>query len=354
MRWIFIIALLTGDQMSHAATVVFVSMAPEQKIQSFKLNEASGELTPVEMYSVDGTPGSLCCDPQRKTLFASLRSTNKLAAYRIDQSTCRLSAINSVPLSEGANAAFVGTDRSGIWLMSASYAAGTVAVHRIAEGGRIETPAVQTIVTAKTAHCIALSRDNTRVLIPHVSPNLIYLFRLDGNNGRLSEEQRIPGGTENAGPRHLVFHSRLDIAYTSDEQGNSVTVYQATSSGMAAVQTLSTLPEEFHGKNSTAEIKVHPSGRFVWVSNRGLDSLAGFSIDADNGRLTAIGQTATEKTPRSFEIDPSGRFIFGAGEGSGRLAVFRVESESGQLQRIHTYELGKSLTWVMAVRTGDD
>jgi 6-phosphogluconolactonase len=114
------------------------------------------------------------------------------------------------------------------------------------------------------------------------------------------------------------------------------------------VQTLSTLPADFKRANTTAEVKVHPSGKFVWVSNRGHDSLAGFGIGA--GKLSALGQTPTEKTPRSFDVEPDGRYLFGAGEGSGQLAVYRVDGETGQLTRAHTYPVGKSLTWVMAVK----
>jgi 6-phosphogluconolactonase len=112
---------------------------------------------------------------------------------------------------------------------------------------------------------------------------------------------------------------------------------------------LSTLPDDFTGKNSTADVKFHPSGRFVWVSNRGHDSLAGFEFDEAAGKLRAIRQTPTEKTPRSFAIDPSGNYAFAAGEGSGKLAAYSIDKESGRLDRIATYETGKSLTWVSAV-----
>src|SRR5439155_14413652 len=107
--------------------------------------------------------------------------------------------------------------------------------------------------------------------------------------------------------------------------------------------TLSTLPAGFTAANSTAEVKVHPNGKFVWVSNRGHDSLAGFAID-EAGKLTALGQTPTEKTPRSFDVSPDGRYVFGAGEGSGKLAVFQVDVGTGKLTRQDTYDVGKSLT----------
>jgi 6-phosphogluconolactonase len=168
----------------------------------------------------------------------------------------------------------------------------------------------------------------------------------------LADAGKAPGGKEKAGPRHLAFHPTKDLAFTSDEQGSSVTAYSFdAAAGLKPLQTLSTLPAGYTERNTTAEVKVHPSGKFVWVSNRGHDSLAGFAID-DAGKLTALGQTPTEKTPRSFEIDPSGQFAFGAGEGSGKLAVFRINTETGELKRLHTVDVGQSLTWVMAVQLG--
>ncbi len=130
-----------------------------------------------------------------------------------------------------------------------------------------------------------------------------------------------------------------------------ITAYRVDAdAGLKPAQTLSTLPPDFKGQNTTAEVKVHPGGRFVWVSNRGHESLAGFRIDPTTGQLSALGQTPTEKTPRSFDIEPDGRYVFGAGEGSGKLAVFRVDLDKGTLTRLHTYPVGKSLTWVLAVK----
>jgi 6-phosphogluconolactonase len=255
-------------------------------------------------------------------------------------------------LPKGENAAFVGTDRTGRWLLSASYAAGKVVVHGLDEG-KIQGPAVQTVTTAKTAHATPTSPDNRWVFVPHVAPNAIYQFRLDVATGKLTESGKAAGGTKKAGPRHLAFHPKLRLAFCSDEQGSGITAYRFDpDAGLTPVQTLTTLPAGFKGRNTTAEVKVHPGGKFVWVSNRGHDSLAGFRIDS-TGKLSALGQTATEKTPRSFEIDPDGRYVFGAGEGSGKLAVFQVDLDSGKLTRIHTYPVGKSLTWVMAVKFGE-
>ena len=338
------------DPAMASGTFVYVSMAHEQKIQSYRLDPTDGKLTPVETMPVDGTPGALAADPGKRFLYASLRSNSTLASYRIDPHTGKLTWLSTAALPEGENAAFVGTDQTGRWLLSASYAAGKVVVHRLRDDGTIQTPAVQTVETAKTAHCTAVDRANRFVFVPHVAPNAVYQFRFDVLTGMLTAAGQTPGGSETAGPRHLAFHPVMDLAFTSDEQGSSITAYRYDpDSGLQPVQTLSTLPPDCDGRNTTAEVKVHPNGRFVWVSNRGHESLAGFSID-DSGHLMALGHTPTEQTPRSFEIDPSGRFAFGAGEGSGKLAVFRIDAGTGKLDRLRTYDVGQSLTWVLAVQ----
>src|SRR5262245_11880168 len=350
MRYALACLIVFGASMTvHAETYLYVSMPPEQKIQLFRLDPADGKLTTVDSIKVDGAPGSLAVGPHKKFLYASLRTTNSLASFAIDQASGKLKHVSTAALPKDENAAFLATDRTGQWLISASYAAGKVVVHRL-QDGTIATPAVQTITTAKTAHCIAIDPTHRWVFVPHVAPNAIYEFLIDPKSGKLDEEGKTTGGTANAGPRHLAFHPSGKMAFTSDETGSSITAYEFDrKGGLRPVQTLSTLPADFKGKNTTAEVKVHPSGKFVWVSNRGHDSLAGFAID-ESGKLSAIGQTPTEKTPRSFEIDPDGRFIFAAGEGSGRLAVYRVDESHGQLDRIGTWKVGKSLTWVMAVK----
>jgi 6-phosphogluconolactonase len=300
---------------------------------------------------VDGAPGALAVDPHKKFLFASLRTTSTLASFAIDPATGKLKHLSTAELPKGENAAFVSTDRSGRWLLSASYMAGKVVVHRLGDDGKIQTPAVQTVVTAKTAHCIALDKDNRSVFVPHVASNAVFHLRFDAGTGKLAELAKAPGGKPKAGPRHLAWHPDHALAFTSDEEGSSITAYRFDpASGLKPLETLSTLPPDFKGKNTTAEVKVHPTGKYVWVSNRGHDSLAGFAVDQKTGKLTALGHTPTEKTPRSFEIDPDGRYLFGAGEGSGKLAIFRIDEGTGKLDRIATQEVGKSLTWVMAVK----
>lgn len=355
MRWLLAaIASLSFTMNAQADTFVYVSLVAEKKIQVLKLNPSDGSLAPVEAIDVDGGPGSLGVDPQRKFLFASLRSTSKLASFKIDPATGKLTLINEVTRPTGEGAAYITTDRTGRWLLTASYSHGKAVVHRIADDGQIESPATDVVETAKTAHSVFTDPGNKFVFVPHPGPDAIYQFKLDTTTGKLTDAGKAPGGAKNAagknaGPRHLAFHPTLKMAFTSDESGSSITSYAFDpATGLKPVQTLSTLPDDFKTNNSTADVKVHPSGRYVWVSNRGHDSLAGFAIDSA-GKLSAMERTPTEKTPRSFDIEPSGRYVFGAGEGSGKLAVFACDASTGKLERKQTYELGKSLSWVLAV-----
>ncbi len=356
MRSVLATFLFLGSTMTAPAdTFVYVSMAPEQKIQIYRLDPANGSLTAVDTLAVEGAPGCLSVDPTQKFLFASLRTTSSLASFSIDPATGKLKHLSTAALPKNENAAYVRTDRSGRWLLSASYAAGKVVVHRVEEG-KIVTPSLQTVETAKTAHCIGISPrpcpKDCFVFVPHVEPNAIFQFTLNPETGKLTDAGKAAGGTDKAGPRHIAFHPTQAMAFTSNEVASSITSYvEEQGAGlMKPSETLSTLPADFKGSNSTAEVKVHPSGKFVWVSNRGHDSLAGFAIDGKSGKLSALGQTPTEKTPRSFDIEPDSRYLFGAGEGSGKLAVYGVDGDTGKLIRIHTYDVGTSLTWVLAVK----
>lgn len=348
-----VLGLLCGfvGVMAQGATYVYVSNAPEKAIHIFKQDAATGALAEVDVLKLDGGPGALAVDPSKKFLLASVRTANSLASFSLDAGTGKLKPLSGTELGNGANAAYVAVDRTRKYAIGASYSAGRVTVHTLSPEGKLGEKPLQTVAAEFTAHCAAIDATNRWVFVPHVKPNAVFQYRLDAATGQLTSAGRAAGGNDKSGPRHLAFHPQQKYAFTSDESGSSVTVYQFdTEKGLTPVQTLSTLPAGYSERNSTAEVKVHPTGKFVWVSNRGHDSLAGFAFDAAQGRVTAIGQTPTEKTPRSFDVDPSGKFIYSAGEGSGKLAAFRVNADTGALERFHTYDIGKSLSWVMVVR----
>jgi 6-phosphogluconolactonase len=337
---------------SLAESCVYVSVAGENRIAVYGRDARGGGLTHQSNVSINGEPGALTVDPQRRFLFASIRSEGNLASFRLDPRTGQLHLLSEVVA--GDDPAYVFVDHSGKFLLSAYYRAAKVTVHRILANGAIAHPPVQEVATAINAHAIVTDRSNRFAFVPHTGPNAIFQFRFNPGTGLLE-----PGGVpkvqrpEQTGPRHLVFHPIKDFAYVSDEQGNSVSVYRfaAQNGAHTPLQTESTLPAGFSGRNSTARLEVHPSGRFVYVANRGHDSLAGFQIDQTTGLVTSFGQTPTEGTPRSFSISPSGDHLYAAGQATGRLAAFNVDTASGSLSRFATYVVGERPWWVLVVDT---
>ena len=161
MRWLMTLLLPAFAVCGvRADTFLYVSKAPEKQIQIFRLSSADGKLTEVDTVKVDGIPGAIAVDPQKMYMIVSLRSTASLASFAIDSNTGKIKQLSTAPLEKGADAAFVGTDRTGRWIISASYGAGKVFVHRLKDDGRIDETPVETVTTAKTAHAFATSPDN--------------------------------------------------------------------------------------------------------------------------------------------------------------------------------------------------
>jgi 6-phosphogluconolactonase len=339
-----------GGVLAHAAAVVYVSAATDKQIIVFQMDEASGALSELQRVTLEGEPAALITAPDQRFLFASHRSTGKLQSFRIDRETGRLSPLRVV--EAGADPAHIHTDRTGKFLFTAYYVAAKVSVHAIGEDGSLSEKPVQEVATAEKAHAAMPDASNRFLFVPHTGPNAIYQFAWDAKAGRLSSLEpaklMTPKGT---GPRHLAWHPTKPIAYIDNEQGSSITAYRMDErrGTLTAGITLSTLPGDFRGRNSCAEIKSHPSGRLLYVANRGHDSLAIFRVSEDGVTLTAKGHAMTEKTPRSFDIDPRGKFAIVAGEASGHLAVSQIDEDTGALTPRHRLKLGDRLWWVLIV-----
>lgn len=328
---------------------VYCSAATEQSLDLLHLDPVTGQLTKQSRLATPGEPGALTVSPDRRFLFASMRSTGRLCSFRIDPGTGRLDPISVV--EAGADPAQISIDHSGRFLFTAYYVDAKVTVHAIGLAGDISQQPLQTIDTAKNAHAIVPDAGNRFVYVPHTGPNLIFQFSFDATSGKLKplDPDRLQRPPQ-SGPRHLTWHPTQPIAYINNEQGSSVTIYQQQASGgLPAGATERSLPADFVGSNSTAEIQIHPSGRFLYTANRGHDSLAVLRV-TDSGRaLQFVACEPTEPTPRSFHIDASGRFLLAAGEASGRLQVFRIEQQTGRLNSLGTEPIGPRLWWVLTV-----
>ena len=334
---------------------LFVSLLSERKIVTFERDRELGTLSRRGTTNCTAEPACQAVSPDGKTLFVSFRSSGQLASFKIDQNRGSLSLISVV--EGGADPAYLLPDRTGRYLLSAYYQADKVTVHNISPDGTLKEPALQTIPTADNAHGIVLDSTNRFAFVPHTGANRIYQFKFTPETGRLSSNDPPFVTTPTVDhPRHIALHPSNQWAYVSNEAGDSIGVFQVdlASGTMVKIQNLSTIPEDFDGnRNSTARCEISPNGQFVYVANRGHDSIACFEINQETGRVNLLEITPTEQTPRSFTIEPSGKFLYAAGQASGNIAAFRIR-ESGVLDRFATYESGPVSWWVQAVDVNSD
>ncbi len=333
---------------------VYVSVASEDRVNVFSMDPETGALDTHAVVAVGSGPTAMCVDPQQRFLYAALRDGRQAATFRLDKASGRLAPLGTAPLE--AEPVFISTDRTGRFLFTSYYRAGMAAVHPIRRDGSVGTPAVMSLKTAERAHSIQTDPSNRFAFVPHTAgPNLIHQFRFDEKTGRLSSN---PAGKltppEGVGPRHFCFNEAMDVVYFVNEQGSSVTTYSVnTEEGtLSEVQTLTTLPSGFEGENTAAEIRITPTGEYVYASNRGHDSIAAFSVDGSTGELEAISHTPTEATPRAFTLDPDGAYLIAAGQGSGKLATYRIDDETGHLEALEVYDVGNNPMWVLALDLG--
>jgi 6-phosphogluconolactonase len=343
---------------------LYVCLQDDDKIAAFGIDAVSGRLTPLAELPVAGGPSVLAISPDRRMLYVGLRTGPAISSFRIDPASGRLTLQGTVAQEHAPT--FLAPDRTGKYLLVAYYQGGGAAVHPLAADGAVGAPSTGWLATATGAHAIATDPSNRFAFVPHIAriqdnvleppknnpgPNVIMQFRFDAQSGRLSPNTPLRVEPEGLlGPRHYTFHPSLDLVYFSNEQGCSVTAYRIDRAAgtLAAEQTISTLPEGYTERNTCSQIHLVPSGKFLYVGNRGHNSIAGFAVDAATGHLTAIGQVPTEAVPSAFCVDPAGHFVFAAGTASGRLASYRIDGASGRLTPLGVQEVGKRPAAVLA------
>ncbi len=331
---------------------MYVTLSEEDRIARYELDADTGALVRLGDVPTAARPAPLAVNPAQDRLYAACRDANVLSSYTIEDGG-ELRHIGNVAVD--TDPCYLATDRSGRYLLSAYYEGGLCAVHAINAEGAAVVPPIEWLATAKGAHSMQTDRSNRFAFVPHISggngPNAIYQFRFDAESGHITPNTP-PSVTPDAelGPRHFCFHPSRDILYFSDEQGCSVTGYNfdADNGTLSAFQTISTLPSGYSGRNSCSQIQITPSGEFLYAPNRGHNSIAGFSVDAESGTLTSVGHAPSEAVPRAFSIDPSGRYLYAAGLDTGRLAAYRIEGD-GTLTRFETYDVGAGPMWVLII-----
>jgi 6-phosphogluconolactonase len=343
-------------------TVLFVSLTGDEQIKCYDLDPQTGGLTLRTVSNAHGPSGALCLHPNGKVLYDGHVLSTTLASFRLDAATGELTLINKVDTGIETPAHLI-TDRQGRFLLTAYYTGGGITVHRLAADGAIGE-LVQYINTGEKAHAVlAVSNahllDEVRevedkfVFVPHVCPvNKTSQFRFDAATGQLTanDPAELLPPDDNTGPRHACLGPKGDVVYIVNEQGNTVTAHRfdAARGTLTIFQHLSTLPADYTEGGHIAHTEIHPNGQWLYASNRGHDSIAGFTI-ADDGSLTPFGHYPVPASPRSFNIDPTGHYLYCAGEAANRMTAYRIDQATGALQPMADYEVGQSPFWVMVV-----
>ncbi len=346
---------------------MYVALQDDDKVLVFALDPNTGSLERMAEALIVGAPSALAISPDRQTLYIGHRNSKELSSHRLNQTTGELTQVGKIAVE--ASPTYLATDRRGKYMLSAYYQGARVGVHAIGDDGALVTPPVEWIETAKGAHAIQSDPSNRYAFVPHIAriqdnvmqppgdvygPNVIYQFRFDEDTGKLTPNapRQVPMDAF-LGPRHFTFHPTQQVVYFSNEQGSSVSVYALGDAGtLSPIQTVPTLPEGFSGRNTCSQIQVSGNGQFLYVPNRGHNSIAGFTVNAGNGQLTPIGQVATEAVPSAFSLDPQGKFVYAAGSETGNLASYAINSKTGELTPMQIYAVGARPMGVLITSLG--
>ncbi len=307
--------------MPHA---LYVCLQDDDKIAAFAMDADTGQLAPRAEVPVAGGPSVLAISPDRHMLYVGHRTRPAISSFRIDQGTGGLRLHGTV--SQQHAPTFLAPDRTGRYLLCAYYQGGGAAVHPLAADGAVGAPPLDWLATATGAHAIATDPSNRFAFVPHIArlndnvleppknnpgPNVIMQFKFDAQTGRLTPNSPFrvePAGL--VGPRHYCFHPTRDLVYFSNEQGCSVTAYaldRATGT-LSAVQTVATLPDGYTARNTCSQIHLTPSGRFIYVGNRGHNSIAGFAVERRH-RAFGAGRAGVDRGgPQRLLSRPGGPF----------------------------------------------
>jgi len=352
----------TGFKYVHHSKTWGVGESHSQGIYVSRYHAATGELSGPELAAEIINPSFLTIAPNHKYLYAvsedpyslgpPLDHSSYVSAFAIDPATGHLRLLNTVPAG-GTSTCFISMDKTGKYVFMANFGSGSITVVRVREDGSLGelTAFIQdvghsvdrSIQSEPHTHSVIVSPDNRYAIVSDLGIDKVLIFKFDAETGRLSHPDPpfasvYPGG----GPRHFVFDPSGRFGYQLSEMSGNVDVFSWDPSHgtLTEVQRVQTVPHNFFGGNHSAEIEVHPSGKFLYESNRrtqgetvrGPDTIGVFTIDPKDGTLTPVEQVLSGGTmPRNFTIDPSGKFLMAANQLSNNIVIFNIDGTTGRL-----------------------
>jgi 6-phosphogluconolactonase len=350
---IFAVALLSLTQLAPAADLLVYfgtqRIAPDAGISVARFNPDTGLLSPPKLLlSADG-PSFFALSPDGHHLYSTnYTADGGVSAYALDPATGNLTLLNRIP-GNHFGTSHISLDQSGRFALAANFDHGQIAVFPIAPDGSLAAPVFTdhhpgsgpNPARQKTTypHCILTDPSNHYALIPDLGLDKLFVYQFNNQTGKLTpnDPPYLPI-TPGSGPRHLRFHPNNQWLYLVSEMASTIDTFSWDSAtGRAApLQKISMLSPDFQKNSPTestaAEIVIHPSGKFLYASNRGEDTIVAFAIDPRTGKLTTIARTPSQgKTPRDFVLDPTGNWLICTNQASNNAAVFQVDTTTGKL-----------------------
>lgn len=321
-------------------------------IYCFRFDEAAGALNLVGITEGVRNSSYLAFDPARRFLYCvnefkefEGKASGAVSAFAIHPETGALTFLN-MKASHGTDPCHLMVDATGRFLLVANFASGSVCVLPINGDGSLEeaSQVIQhegssinpTRQAGPHAHAVTLDPGNRFAFVPDLGMDEVIIYAFDAANGELTPNPAQPSMAvkPGAGPRQMVFHPGGAFAYLINELDSTMTAYRydAAAGQLTELQTLPTLPEGFDGASSCAEVQIAPSGKFLYGSNRGHNSIVIYAIDPEGGTLTLVGHESTRgEIPRNFEISPTGGFLAAANQDTNNVVMFRIDSDKGTL-----------------------
>jgi 6-phosphogluconolactonase len=349
-------AAKSASASSYLVYVGTYTATSSKGIYNYRFDPKAGKLTPIGVAAEVVNPSFLVTDAQHRFLYAvtemgqergasSYKTNGFISSFSVDRKTGALTFINKVD-SGGGGPCHLVVDKTGKMLFVANYGSGSVASFAIKADGSIgertgfDQHTGSSVDPARQkgphAHAVVLSPDNRFLFVPDLGTDQIKIYKVDAAKGTFTPNDP-PFATVKAGlgPRHFTFGRGAKFAYTLCEMGSSVAVfsYNPIKGSLTPVQTISNLPSDFKGEDNSAEIEVDRSGRFLYASNRGNDSITVFAIDPTKGTLTQVQLVPTQgNIPRNFALDPTGNYLIAANQKSSNMVVFSVDQKDGKLK----------------------
>lgn len=322
-----------------------------QGIYSAQFDVIDGTLLSMHDPVYSENPSFLAVSPDKQFLYAVNevntylgKPTGAVTAFKIDPETHALTELNHQS-SHGAHPAHIVVDATGRFVLTANYSGGNIAVLPIQPTGKVGTLEQMVMHSGSGPnmrrqrqphpHSVTFSPDQQHVMVADLGIDQVRIYRWDAQNGTLTVNDPPAFQTAaGAGPRHFAFHPKNNYAYIINELNSTLTAlkYHPDSGALTEIGTVSTLPENFEGDNTCADIHVSRDGRFVYGSNRGHNSIAVFEVDQDSGQLFLVqNQDTRGRTPRNFALDPTGKWLLVANQNSDSITIFSIDNKSGML-----------------------